>query len=97
MGNECGKMLIFFVFYANFISKLAQQNKKVMSKERLFVEQRLEDDFAVRKGNSLRASAVLSTQAEAIERARELNPYTEPMVQRVRNTDFGSRGKWRKP
>lgn len=44
-----------------------------------------------------RASAVLPTQAEAIERARELNPNKAPLVERVRNTDEGSRDKWRKP
>ena len=40
---------------------------------------------------------VLPTQAEAIERARELNPNVAPLVERVRNTDEGSRDKWRKP
>ena len=45
-----------------------------MTKERLFVERRPQGDYAVRKANSERASAVLPTQAEAITRARELNP-----------------------
>jgi len=67
-----------------------------MRKERLFVEQRPEGDYAVRRGNSLRASAVLPTQAEAIERAKELNPNFNPVVQRVRETDNGTKGKWRK-
>ena len=57
----------------------------------------LKGDYAVRRGNSDRASAVLPTQAEAIERARELNPNMAPLVERVRNTDEGSRDKWRKP
>ena len=41
--------------------------------DQLFVERRPEGDYAVRRPNSERASAVLPTQAEAIERARELN------------------------
>jgi hypothetical protein len=68
-----------------------------MDKDRLFVERRPEGDYAVRKPNSERASAVLPTQAEAIERARELNPGTPPLVERVRYTEVGKPDKWRKP
>jgi len=68
-----------------------------MDKDQLFIERRPEGDYAVRRGNSDRASAVLPTQAEAIERARELNPNMPPLVERVRNTAEGSRDKWRKP
>jgi hypothetical protein len=68
-----------------------------MDKDQLFIERRPEGDYAVRRGNSDRASAVLPTQAEAIERARELNPNMPPLVERVRNTGEGSRDKWRKP
>jgi uncharacterized protein YdaT len=64
--------------------------------KKLFVEKRSEGDFAVRKGNSQRASAVLPTQAEAIERARELNPGASPVVERVRNTTAGKPDQWRK-
>lgn len=63
----------------------------------LFVERRPEGDYAVRRGNSRRASAVLPTQTEAIERARELNPGKAPLVERVRHTDRGRPDKWRKP
>jgi uncharacterized protein YdaT len=62
----------------------------------LFVERRPQGDFAVRKGNSERASAVLPTQAEAIERAKELNPGASPVVERVRNTTGGKPDQWRK-
>ncbi len=68
-----------------------------MSDEQLFVERREEGDYAVRKPNSQRASAVEPTQKDAIERARELNPKKEPLVERVRNTTGGSPDKWRKP
>lgn len=64
--------------------------------KRLFVEKRPEGDYAVRKGNSERASDVLPTQAEAIERAKELNPGASPVVERVRNTTGGKPDKWRK-
>ena len=67
-----------------------------MSKDRLYVERRPQGDYAVRKPNSDRASDVRPTQREAIDRARELNPGHSPDVERVRNTDRGSRDKWRK-
>jgi len=62
-----------------------------------FVERRSEGDYAVRRGSSPRASAVLPTQAEAIARARELNPGKAPLVERVRYTGRGKPDKWRKP
>jgi hypothetical protein len=65
--------------------------------KQLFVERRDEGDFAVRKGNSDRASAVEPTQKKAIEKARGLNPGKAPLVERVRNTKKGGRDKWRKP
>jgi hypothetical protein len=65
--------------------------------KQLFVERRGEGDFAVRKGNSDRASAVEPTQKKAIEKARGLNPGKAPLVERVRNTKKGGRDKWRKP
>jgi pyridoxine/pyridoxamine 5'-phosphate oxidase len=68
-----------------------------MAKERLFVERRQEGDYSVRRPNSQRASAVCPTQAEAIQRARELNPDMQPLVERVRHTDAGGPDKWRKP
>lgn len=68
-----------------------------MSDKKLFVERRPEGDYAVRKANSDRASAVLPTQAEAIARARQLNNGVAPLVERVRNTTGGKPDKWRKP
>lgn len=67
------------------------------NKDRLFIEQRPQGDYAVRKPDSERASDVLPTQAEAIERARELNPGKAPLVERVRYTSSGKPDKWRKP
>jgi len=68
-----------------------------MHKNQLFVERRPQGDYAVRKGNAERASAVLPTQREAIQRARELNPNLNPLVERVRHTTEGVPDKWRKP
>ena len=66
-------------------------------KNQLFVERRPEGEYAVRRGNSQRASAVLPTQAEAIDRARVLNPDKPPLVERVRHTNTGNPDQWRKP
>ena len=63
----------------------------------LYIERRKEGDYAVRKANSERASAVASTQAEAIKRAKELNPDAAVHVERVRKTKDGNKDKWRKP
>lgn len=46
-----------------------------------------------RRPGSERASDVCDTQAEAIERAREIDPNAAIHVERVRNTNRGSRDK----
>ena len=51
--------------------------------------------YAVRAKGSERASDILDTQREAIERVKELNPDDRPDVERVRNTNVGGRDKWR--
>ncbi|WP_186104263.1 DUF2188 domain-containing protein [Burkholderia gladioli] len=65
---------------------------------KIFVERRSDEgDYAVRRPNSQRASAIAPTQREAIERARELNPSGPVLVERVRTTSGGKPDKWRKP
>lgn len=64
---------------------------------KLFIEQRQEGDYAIRRPGSDRASGVEDTQREAIERAREIDPNASIEVERVRNTNRGGRDKWRKP
>ncbi|MFP5276795.1 MAG: DUF2188 domain-containing protein [Acidobacteriota bacterium] len=91
------KVLIREALRAREQYRSEHEGLKMKGKERLFVEQRPQGDYAVRKPKSDRASAVSRTQAEAIERARELNPGTSPLVERVRNTSSGSPDKWRKP
>ena len=69
-----------------------------MGRRELFVERRTEEgDYAIRKPGSKKASGVCDTQAEAIDRASEIDPNAAILVERVRNTDRGSRDKWRKP
>jgi hypothetical protein len=63
----------------------------------LYVERRPQGDFAVRRPGSERASDVLPTQRKAIDRAKELEPNSTPMVERVRKTDVGHPDKWRSP
>ena len=67
-----------------------------MSKGNIYVERRGVRQYAVIKPNAERASAVLPTQAEAIERAREISPNTRPDVERVRYTSGGKPDQWRK-
>jgi len=65
---------------------------------KLFIERREEEgDYAIRRPDADRISGHEATQAEAIERAREIDPNAAILVERVRNTDGGHRDKWRKP
>lgn len=68
-----------------------------MSKDKLFIERRPAGDYAVRRPNSERASAVAPTQADAIRRANKLEPNAAVLVERVRHTNVGKPDKWRKP
>jgi len=67
-----------------------------MSKGNIFVEQRGVRQFAVVKPGAQRASAILPTQAEAIERAKQISPNTRPDVERVRHTSVGKPDQWRR-
>jgi len=65
---------------------------------KLFIERREgEGDYAIRRPDADRISGHEATQAEAIERAREIDPNAAILVERVRNTGRGHRDKWRKP
>jgi hypothetical protein len=69
-----------------------------MTDKRFFIEKReQEGDFAIRRPNSERASDILPTQKEAIERAKQIDPNATILVERVRHTDEGNPDKWRKP
>jgi len=73
---------------------LLDDREIVMTNKNHFVERRPEGDYAVRKPGSERASDVLPTQREAIERAKELGS-PNPIIERVRHTDKGGPDKWR--
>jgi uncharacterized protein YdaT len=63
-----------------------------------FIERREDEgDYAIRRRGAKKASDVCDTQAEAVERAEEIDPNATILVERVRNTNRGSRDKWRKP
>lgn len=66
-----------------------------MSKNEIFIEKH-DNGYAVLKPNAERASAVCPTQAQAIERAAEIAPTAEILVERVRHTEAGHPDKWRK-
>lgn len=67
-----------------------------MADNRMFIERRSETgDYAVRRPDSERASAVLPTQGEAIDWAQQRGG--DVFVERVRNTDRGHPDKWRRP
>jgi uncharacterized protein YdaT len=67
-----------------------------MSDKRVYVERRPQGDFAVRRANAERVSAVEPTQAKAIERAKEIVPGVRPHVERVRHTSEGKPDQWRR-
>jgi hypothetical protein len=64
--------------------------------KRLYVERQDDGRYAVKHKNAKRASAVCETQADAIDRAREMNPGHSPDVERVRHTNRGKPDQWRK-
>jgi uncharacterized protein DUF2188 len=65
--------------------------------DQFYIERRPEGDYAVRRGGADRASAVEPTQAEAIDRARQIDPDAPIHVERVRDTSRGEPDKWRRP
>lgn len=66
-----------------------------MPDHNLFVERNNDGDYAVKRPNAERASAVESTQGKAIKRAFEIDPNATVHVERVRDTKEGGRDKWR--
>jgi hypothetical protein len=78
------------------VTASTRRERKHMGDQSLFVERQSDGRYAVKKPHAQRASAVCDTQAKAIERARQLNPGAAIHVERVRNSNNGSRDKWRK-
>ena len=61
----------------------------------IYIERRDDGKYAVKREGAERASAITDTQKEAIERAKEISPGTNPDVERVRKTQVGGPDKWR--
>jgi hypothetical protein len=76
--------------------KSGEKGGSEMAKGNIFVERRGVGQYAVVKPDADRASAILPTQAEAIERAKQISPNTRPDVERVRHTSVGKPDQWRK-
>jgi uncharacterized protein DUF2188 len=85
------------LYVVQYLVEVVRWVKKDEQKDRLFVERRDQGDYAVRKPDPERVSDVRPTRAEAIDRARELNPGQAPLVERVRYTTGGKPDKLRKP
>ena len=60
-----------------------------------FIEQNEDGRYTTTAKGAGRASGIFDTQRKAIDYAKQLNPADHPDVERVRNTDHGSRDKWR--
>ena len=68
-----------------------------MAKREIYIERRPTGDYAVRRPESERASAVEQTQARAIQRGREIAPNAAIHVERIRHTNRGRPDEWRNP
>lgn len=66
-----------------------------MTGKHYYIEQNDHHKYAVRAMNSVRASSLHDTQAQAIAAAKLLNPKDHPNVERVRDTSAGRREHWR--
>ena len=66
-----------------------------MTKNEFFIEQRSDGRYNVLRPNADRASVTTDTQAQAIDKARAMDPDATIHVERVRDIGPG-RDKWRK-
>lgn len=79
-----------------FTSNSPKREKHDVANDELIIERRANGTYAVRRSHSKRASAILSTKAEAIERAKAMNSNASVHVETVRGTDAGSKDNWRR-
>jgi hypothetical protein len=70
------------------------QTKGTEMSDKYFIERRDDGQYKVLKPSAERASAIAPTQADAISRARAMNPEATIHIERVRNVGPG-RDKWR--
>ena len=76
--------------------RISRGDSMTGKKHELYVERRDQGDYAVRRGDSERASETAPTQKAAIQKAEKLDPQAAILVERVRDTKLGGRDKWRK-
>src|SRR2546430_2445607 len=96
--NDGGKMYRFTHSRRRRPHKPSAQGGTAQMSGKMFIERReQEGDYAIRRPDAARISDHKSTQAKAIERAREIDPKAAILVERVRNTNKGHRDKLRKP
>lgn len=67
-----------------------------MTNKEYYIEPTDDGRYSVKAGGAERASAIRDTQAEAIKRAKELNPDNKPHIARVRHTSEGHPDQFRK-
>ena len=60
------------------------------------IEKQEDGRYTIKRAGKKKASGSASTQAAAVERARELEPGVAPIVKRERKSPEGKRGTWRK-
>jgi len=76
-------------------TNLGVNRRMTMGKFALYIEKREQGDFAVRRPGSEKASAICTTKAKAIERAREISRDARIYVERDRDISVGGRDRWR--
>lgn len=76
--------------FARYVKKAAASHPRSF-----FIERRPQGDYAVRRLGDRRASAVESTQSEAIQKAKAIDSSATIHVERVRDTNSAKRNSWR--
>lgn len=62
---------------------------------KIYIERRVNGDYAVIVDGNERASAIEPTQGDAIKRAQEMYPGVKPDIERQRHTNKGKPDQWR--
>jgi uncharacterized protein YdaT len=67
-----------------------------VKEKQTYIEKRGPHEYAVLKEGAKRASEILPTQAQAVQRAKELSPNHKPHISRVEHTRKGHPDQFRK-
>jgi uncharacterized protein YdaT len=74
----------------------AEAKKSLRNSDAMRIEKRDDGRFGIKRPGAKRVSDIKDTQAEAVARARELDPGTAPIAKRVRKKAGAKVGTWRK-